>query len=151
MTDRELMQQALYALEYASDMTKPENMSGCGCPICVTITALRERLAQPEQEPVAWMSIGVIVKSEIPQFYTGPLYTIPPQRKPLTDEQRDAIARQAAENDWHDYEVIDAVIAALPKQEWVGLTDEEIHGAFQNSSRRSIYRVIESKLKEKNT
>jgi hypothetical protein len=41
-----------------------------------------------------------------------PLYTTPPQRKPLTDEQRDAIARQAAENDWHDYKVIDAVEAA---------------------------------------
>ena len=38
--------------------------------------------------------------------------TTPPQRKPLTDEQRDAIARQAAENDWHDYKVIDAVEAA---------------------------------------
>ena len=38
----------------------------------------------------------------------------------------------------------------LSKREWLGLTDEEIHDAFQNSSRRSIYRVIEAKLKEKN-
>lgn len=52
MTDRELMQQALDALEYASDQTKPENLNGCDCLICTTILALRDRLAQPEQEPV---------------------------------------------------------------------------------------------------
>ena len=40
---------------------------------------------------------------------------------------------------------------AQPKRQWVEFTDEEIHDAFQNSSRRSIYRVIEAKLKEKNT
>jgi len=48
MTDRELMQQALEALEYAADETKPEGLHGCECLICKTITALRERLAQPE-------------------------------------------------------------------------------------------------------
>jgi len=97
MTDRELMQQALYALEYASDMTKPENMSGCGCPICVTITALRDRLAQPEQEPVAWYdsksgwtefhSFKPVRKPSAPDSEWLPLYTTPPQRKPLTDEE----------------------------------------------------------------
>jgi len=51
MNDRELMQQALDALEYASDETKPEGLYGCECLICKTILALRERLAQPEQEP----------------------------------------------------------------------------------------------------
>lgn len=50
MTDRKLMQQALDALEYASEQTKPENLYGCDCLICKTILALRERLAQPEQE-----------------------------------------------------------------------------------------------------
>jgi len=50
MTDRELMQQALDALEYASEQTKPENLYGCDCLICKTILALRERLAQPEQK-----------------------------------------------------------------------------------------------------
>jgi hypothetical protein len=48
MTDRELMQQALDALQYASEETKPENLHGCDCLICKTILALRERLAQPE-------------------------------------------------------------------------------------------------------
>ena len=48
MTDRELMQQALEALQYASEETKPENLHGCDCLICKTINALRDRLAQPE-------------------------------------------------------------------------------------------------------
>jgi len=58
MTDSELMQQALNALEYAADQTKPENLHGCNCLICKTIDALRDRLAQPEQEPVAWVCEG---------------------------------------------------------------------------------------------
>jgi hypothetical protein len=46
MTDRELMQQALDALEYASEQTKPENLYGCDCLICKTILALREKLKE---------------------------------------------------------------------------------------------------------
>ena len=42
--DEALLREALYALEYASDMTKPEGLQGCGCPICTNIAALRERL-----------------------------------------------------------------------------------------------------------
>jgi hypothetical protein len=57
MTDRELMQQALEALQYASDETKPKGLYGCECLICKTILALRDRLAQPEQEPVAWAGL----------------------------------------------------------------------------------------------
>ena len=52
MNDRELMQQALNALEYAADQTKPENLHGCDCLICKTILSLRDRLSQPQQEPV---------------------------------------------------------------------------------------------------
>ena len=48
--DEALLREALYALEYASDMTKPEDLQGCGCPICTNITALRERLG-PRYEP----------------------------------------------------------------------------------------------------
>jgi hypothetical protein len=39
-----LIDKALYALEYASDMTKPEDMSGCECPICTAIDDLKEAL-----------------------------------------------------------------------------------------------------------
>ena len=56
------------------------------------ITAIKEALAQPEQEPVVWMMPdGQIVNKWALQFYGGqvgkPLYTTPPQRKPLSDEE----------------------------------------------------------------
>ena len=58
------------------------------------ITAIKEALAQPEQEPVVWMMPdGQIVNKWALQFYGGqvgkPLYTTPPQRTwtKLTDEE----------------------------------------------------------------
>ena len=47
----------------------------------------QDKLAQPEQEPVALVIDGVLVKSALPEKYTGHLYTTPPQRKPLTDDE----------------------------------------------------------------
>lgn len=51
MTDQELMHQALEALEWASDMIPQQKEPVCDCPICKASDALRERLAQPGQEP----------------------------------------------------------------------------------------------------
>jgi hypothetical protein len=56
------------------------------------ITAIRETLAQPEQEPVACVQDLDEVKRKHLVYEKGmdwkdPLYTTPPQRKPLTDEQ----------------------------------------------------------------
>lgn len=45
-TDDVLMREALYALEYAADMTKPEGLSGCDCPICTSTIALQKRLGE---------------------------------------------------------------------------------------------------------
>lgn len=45
MTDRDLMKQALDALYLPGELDR----------VNAVIPALRERLAQPEQEPVAWM------------------------------------------------------------------------------------------------
>jgi hypothetical protein len=62
---------------------------------------LRDRLAQPEQEPVALVIDGVLVKSELPEKYTGHLYTAPPQRtEPLTDEDWQAIADTTGQIIW---------------------------------------------------
>ena len=42
--DEALMRDALYALEYAADMTKPTDLQGCDCPICTVSRALGKRL-----------------------------------------------------------------------------------------------------------
>jgi len=75
MTDRELMQKALDALEYASEQTKPENLYGCDCLICKTILALRDRLAQPEKKE-EWQYVQKLNAFSYPRQWVG-----------LTDEE----------------------------------------------------------------
>ena len=56
-----------------------------------TITAIKEALAQPEQEPVTWGANTIrLTRKQLEQFY-------PPQRKPLTDEE---IINEADCFDW---------------------------------------------------
>ena len=68
------------------------------------IKAIDEALAQPEQEPVAWrirctdpMRDWVLMyrhpktEEQFSNMEIQPLYTTPPQRKPLTDEEIGAI------------------------------------------------------------
>ena len=101
---RNAAQMALEALEncrieydYHGNPMDEENAN-----LLKAITALRAALAQPEQEPVTWMSpnsqpmLGkddgtgsayhIITTSKATGNHTIPLYTAPPQRKPLTDE-----------------------------------------------------------------
>ena len=118
MTDREIMQQALDALELLAwcenpatrvQVRKPRNGGSIVTvyPHKVATDAaapLRERLAQPEQEPVAWMYTShwkgderfiTRYQSELTVYKADkvwPLYTTPPQRKPLTDEEIGKIA-----------------------------------------------------------
>ena len=96
-------------------------------PITKTIQALRQALAQPEQEPVGYVTIENISSwAKVPSIKwfkkptEGPLYTAP------------------------------------PKREWVGLTDEDLkplcnqwkimYGGYVDD----FARAIEAKLKEKN-
>ena len=114
MTDRELMQQALEALEDAcGGRCNAENNP---CWQRDIANALRDRLAQPEQEPVAWMSIGVIVKSEIPQFYTGPLYLTSSQRPWVGLEQSDMPEGESPMFD-HQYFIAGMAFAAKVLEE----------------------------------
>ena len=93
-----------------------------------TITAIKEALAQPEQEPVAILHrypskcrMTVEYTDEITEVREGswPLYTTPPQSKPLTDEEIILIVADCASSHQHT----------------------DIHFA----------RAIEAKLKEKNS
>ena len=92
------------------------------------IIALRQALAQSEQEPVGYVTIENISSwAQVPSIKwfkkptEGPLYTAP------------------------------------PKREWVGLTDEEIEECKINGGLphainwRLSVKVMEAKLKEKNT
>lgn len=92
------------------------------------IEELEAALAQPEQEPVAWIShnAGLYHGKPDESLNPLPLYTTPPQRKfiGLTDEE----------------------IGAMEKEYLFGGKefDDEI-GYW------AVYRAIEAKLKEKNT
>lgn len=99
MTDRELMQMALDAIEgFYPSLTELHNAH------TKTAEALRARLAQPEQEPVAWEFAGALFhdRDEVFSWYKRgdvsnipplPLYTAPPQREwqDLTDDESDEI------------------------------------------------------------
>ena len=132
MTKDEALRLAWDALEdigdewgFTSERTVPKRKEA--------ITAIKEALAQPEQEPVAWRawvskfpqgtgSDWVYVTKPIMKdsIHNQPLYTTPPQRT------------------------------------WVGLTDEEIEQGCKESwvteqAWQSAVWWAEAKLKEKNT
>ena len=101
------------------------------------INAIREALAQPEQEPVAWVDPATLYQLKIGLEGVHLVYeTEMVNSLPLYDK---------------------------PQRTWVGLTDEEMleaikplyanpflaHNALEVS--RDEYQAIEAKLKEKNT
>jgi hypothetical protein len=121
MTDKEAMKLALFALDIVK-IHYTQNRY-----VNEAIAALKERLTQPEQEPVAWMYINTDGECEQIEYgepfddpSTTPLYTTPPQRT------------------------------------WVGLTDEDIGDAYvawddtNGASFADFARAIEAKLKQKN-
>jgi hypothetical protein len=127
MTDRELLQMALDALKHLC-LHSAAIKGYDGEQVQPAIDALKARLAQPEQEPVAWADRFDIdrdghdfwVNRQEPAKDGVPLYTAPPQR------------------------------------EWVGLTDEEVMSLLPGAVRLppgwvDTVRAIEAKLKEKNT
>jgi hypothetical protein len=122
MTDREIMQMALDALDLVTDLTNHDD------EVYAAIEALRARLAQPEPEPVAWLYEGsdiegrdVCLNEDIFEEQKPnciPLYTAPPQREwqGLTDEEKKAIYEQADIENWHDQPLLEAVEAKLKEK-----------------------------------
>ena len=98
------------------------------------ITAIKEALAQPEQEPVAWMNDEmdcIFFDAERPEPFAfdfwKPLYTTPPQRTAAEGEDT--------------------------RRAWVGLSREDCYQVRERESDAFMYGVAwaEAKLKEKNT
>lgn len=149
MTDRELMKQALDVLEDIFGKNKID---------VGVINRLRERLAQPEQEPVAWMypeGLGAI-KRGLPWVVYGRdgngAYPDGVERIPLY-LHNDAVARRVeprASGSGAGFESLPA------SPQWQGLTDQEIwsDGSTMDlleDGIRNFARAIEAKLKEKNS
>jgi len=121
---REIMQQALGALEGAMQTQDGWIWDGVDKAIALLRTALEAELAKPEQEPVAyyWRDtkacywIADIPLEDLANLDVSPLYTAPP-RKP-----------------------------------WVGLTDTDIETLIYHQGRMLSSLIIETeaKLKEKN-
>ena len=144
------------------------------------IATIKEALAQPEQEPVAWMTIDEYgeeddIHYECPKGHLlegwtyKPLYTHPPTVQPA----QEPLEYWNAVEGWVKIEEVrehfdfvgcgtiyktsgeDRVplYTTPPQRTWVNLTDEEIHSAQGYQETREMYRfakAIEAKLKEKN-
>jgi hypothetical protein len=97
MNLREAAQQALEALVAIEE--DPHGSHSFPALANDAITALRTALSEPEQEPVAWLQRRFVDNFPAPGYETCeatdygaiPVYTHPPQRKPLTDEEIDAL------------------------------------------------------------
>jgi hypothetical protein len=169
MTDRELMQQALDALEYLPEMSGIEE----------AIQALRDRLAQPEPEPAFYViqatdRFGEGYEQTYWEDPNGfPVYTAPVHAIDTSQERVDETAKRKHEpvawhepgaygnvtthKDWALANGWEPLYAAPPKREWVGLTDEEIEEHFFDNVNTGCLlsfgagaAYAEAKLKEKN-
>jgi hypothetical protein len=158
MTDRELMQMALdgLCLVNESELWRTQREAA---------KALRDRLAQPELEPVAWgnkrgefkvhQEADEVFKSTAIPFYTAPPKQPEPEpvawlSKCYSDDNEDL-----GYNLW-DIDVGEGcfpVYTTPPKREWVGFTHDELawlDEALNLGGRLAVIEAIEDKLKRKN-
>ena len=178
MTDRELMQQALEALDYEAECGNDDAYH----PLRA---ALRERLAQPEMQPCAGRNCGStnpnLHSAECFEDYekstgmssvehaviAGALFDFmgwltsrkerlvlssADEASPAVDAIRDFAKMRGLSLD--DAKVQDWNTSPPAQRTWVGLTDEEIAELRRNGAHSvsdKDFRAIEAKLKEKNT
>ena len=121
MTKEEAMKLALEALE-ADELDMVDD--GSGNMVFrkeQAITAMEKLLAQPEQEPLAWISTGpasmIHWTADKPAYGDDwvPLYTTPPQRTwvGLTDEETETLIHRFKGDPWT---LIEEVSARLEKR-----------------------------------
>ena len=150
MTDREVMQQALGALEYHVEQTRPIDRT------TDAITALREALEQPEQEPVEYQmrmrptwevsswsdwkkcsrdaaeDYAKTPKLHDWEYETRKLYTTPPaqQAKPLTEgnlQYKDLYEQACEQLDAVNKELAETIARQAQRQ---SLTQAEVVDGF---------------------
>jgi hypothetical protein len=119
MTKDKALRLALEALEGADEID---------CDMREAITAIKEALAQPEQEPVAWRAWV----SKFPQG-TGSYWVY--VTKPI---MKDSVHNQP-------------LYTTPPQRTWVGLTDEDEIDWEEGGNLKDLVKAIEAKLKAKNT
>ena len=126
-TLREAAEMALEALEEINKLSIGEHAICLPAEIDGAMDALRERLAQPEQEPVP----GVVMRYSFPtllpdrdiehtdvRLYTSP----PPPRQPLTDDEIDKVtdAQWARNNHKPIYAAHRAYARAIERAHGIG-------------------------------
>ena len=88
---------------------------------------IREALAEPEQEPVAWMLMNdthchIMATDWKPEdsdgWKTAPLYTAPPARKSLTEPELNAI-EPTWPNEWN-YDDVLVFVRAIERAHGIG-------------------------------
>ena len=127
MTKDEALKLALEAIEYVYDTGDTQAFDMCYAK--PALAALKEVLAQPEQEPVAW---GVFEGNLHDMFFT------------------EAEAVEMAQLKGNHAEV--KPLYTAPQRTWVGLTAKEKHEfRYSHMTTADFIEDIEAKLKEKNT
>jgi hypothetical protein len=170
---REIMQQALDALEYHTMQTRPINHTD------KAIEALKQELAKPEPQVCCgdyekcwkactprgrWLAEKELAKPEQAKYSDivsdGGLdprnkFDAQPEQKPVAWMVRDqvdgcrypsALKNPAGSINGESQ----PLYAAPPRKEWVGLTDDEIWECQKPGLSDDVYKLIEAKLRERN-
>ena len=192
MTDRELMQMALDALQKIYIAPEHEEYIRVWWPACEeAIKALRDRLEQPELKPVAWFpaplktkwgegmvqaDLGIDDDHTVSIYCEGDqidkveeMFGINKEPKALRDRlaqpEPEPVAWLIQYSDRHEFVwgkkpvflsatvlAVEPLYTAPPKREWVGLTDKEYEQIIKEKTYwYEVAKAVEAKLKEKNT
>ena len=117
--------------------------------VCAKLEAIaREALAQPEQEPVAWL----LTDKNINSLQVDSIQRLINRLKHA--HQTDLCVRINGQYEWFQADWLKhMVIATPPQRTWVGLTDEDMYVVSEEESCSFIAgaKWSEEILKEKNT
>lgn len=161
MTDlRKAAELALEALEFAASEIYNEHNDDV---IADAIKALRQALAQPEQEPVAYIFDGDlnwcenISAEDAAKMHKIPLYTAPPSKqKPIAWISEPMVAAvRRANPDWYGkwnaeltctqmYPHQIPLYTAPPSKPWVSLTDDERVKCYETTGHYQTLRPQDS-------